>query len=213
MPYEKGYLLLRAIEEAVGRAAFDAFLSRYIAAFRWRTLTSEDFVQFLRRELPQCSLDLAPWLDGPGIPPGAPAQRSARLEALAAIGAALPSQAQLGARGWAPIEWVLYLDRLPRPAPLALCAALDAAHGLTASTNFEVLASWLLVAVHAGHDAALPRVQEVLGSVGRMKYLKPLYRALVDRPETRGLARASFAEHAASYHPIARQVIEPMLRE
>jgi hypothetical protein len=57
----------------------------------------------------------------------------------------------------------------------------------------EVCVTWLQVALHAGHAAALPRAEAVLASVGRMKYLKPLYRALADRPETRERARAVFA--------------------
>ena len=212
VPYEKGFLLLRTIEAAVGRAAFDAFLAKYISTFKWKTLTSEDFCAFLRSELPAAvaALDLASWMDAAGIPPGAPEPHSIRLDAVASLGAALPSEEM--ARGWTPTEWQLYLDRVPRPAPPALCAALEARHRLTESTNMEVLVSWLHLAVQSGHDAVLPRVEQVLGSVGRMKYLKPLYKALVARPETRELAGKAFAANQAGYHPIARQVIEGVVR-
>jgi hypothetical protein len=44
-----------------------------------------------------------------------------------------------------------------------------------------------------------------------MKFLKPLYRALMDRPETVAIARRAFERHAASYHPIARMVITPVV--
>ncbi len=183
---------------------------RSIATFKWRTLTSEDFAAFVRAQLPAAAarVELAAWLDGPGVPPGAPEPRSARLDAVAALGAALPAEGV----AWAPAEWVLYLERLPRPAPAALCAALDERFHLTAGRNLEVCVTWLQVALHAGHAAALPRAEAVLASVGRMKYLKPLYRALADRPETRERARAVFAASQTGYHNIARQVIEPVVR-
>jgi hypothetical protein len=37
-----------------------------------------------------------------------------------------------------------------------------------------------------------------------MKYLKPLYKALMSNPETVALAREVFAEVKDSYHPLSR---------
>lgn len=212
IPYEKGYLLLRTLEEAVGREAFDKFLAAYIDAHKWNTLTSEDFAAFVSAELPSSAtrVNLDAWLNGPGVPSGAPEPHSSRLDAVTALGAAVPEEALV--RTWTPTEWILYLEALPRPAPAALCAELDTRFALTSSTNMEVCVSWLQVALHAGHAAAVPRAQEVLSSVGRMKYLKPLFRALMDRPETRELARNLYAKCAQGYHPIARAVIEPVVR-
>jgi leukotriene-A4 hydrolase len=42
VPYEKGYLLLCAIEAAVGRDAFSRWLRSYLGAFRFGALTTED---------------------------------------------------------------------------------------------------------------------------------------------------------------------------
>jgi hypothetical protein len=44
-----------------------------------------------------------------------------------------------------------------------------------------------------------------------MKYLRPLYRALAERPESRGLAREWFARFEPRYHPIAREVVQHVL--
>jgi len=46
-----------------------------------------------------------------------------------------------------------------------------------------------------------------------MKYLRPLYSALAADERTRPIARRTFERFAASYHPIARQVVEAVLRE
>jgi len=40
VPYEKGALMLRTIERAVGRERFDAFLKSYFGHFAFRSITS-----------------------------------------------------------------------------------------------------------------------------------------------------------------------------
>jgi hypothetical protein len=59
VPYEKGYLCLRAIEDAVGEARFAAFVRDWLA--RARTVTSDDFAR-------AAPIDVARWLDEPGLP-------------------------------------------------------------------------------------------------------------------------------------------------
>ena len=82
---------------------------------------------------------------------------------------------------------------------------------LTTSNNSEVLVGWLSLSASAGYPPAIPRIEEVLGRVGRMKYLRPLYEALAQTPQTRARARACFNRFKAGYHPIARQVVEGVL--
>lgn len=110
-----------------------------------------------------------------------------------------------------PIEWQLYLESLPRPLSPDVCAALDAQFHLTGCKNYDVLATWLERCVQAGYEPVLPRVEQVLGEVGRMKYLRPLYKALADRPDTRSLALDYFHRFKDGYHPIAEAAVERVL--
>ncbi|HEY1585497.1 MAG TPA: M1 family aminopeptidase/hydrolase, partial [Polyangia bacterium] len=84
VPYEKGYLFLRAIEEAVGRVAFDRFLRAYVSEFRFGAIDSDDFARLCERELPGAlaKVDGRAWLDGAGLPASAPTLRAAKLEAV-----------------------------------------------------------------------------------------------------------------------------------
>lgn len=209
IPYEKGYLFLRTLEEDVGRPAFSAFLRRYIRHFAFRSITTEDFVAFVETELPGAldRVGAAEWLHGEGIPANAPRARSERLLALEALGAAVPTDAQ--AAEWTPTEWTLYLDSVPRPASPETCAWLQARIG--GSENYEIVVSWLKLAVASGHLGVLPRVETVLTRVGRMKYLRPLYAALAARADTVEFARRVYASAKEGYHPIARQGIEGIL--
>src|SRR6185369_6189491 len=75
VPYEKGALLLRTIEKAVGRQRFDGFLRRYFDHFAFRSITTAEFLEFIRRELPN-PVPLDDWIYRPGIREGADEPRS-----------------------------------------------------------------------------------------------------------------------------------------
>jgi leukotriene-A4 hydrolase len=213
IPYEKGYLFLRALEEAVGRPAFTDFLRRYVEVFKFQSITTDDFLAFATKELPGAleKLDAKNWVDGPGVPANAPQPHSARLEALDAQVAKGGVPDEKLAAGWTPAEWQLYLASLASPVSKATLDAIDARWKLSDSGNYEVLVTWLERRVEAGDQSAWPRVQEVLSRVGRMKYLKPLYSALAKTESGKDFARGCFDKLRAQYHPIAQQVVEGML--
>jgi aminopeptidase N len=219
VPYEKGFLFLRALEEQVGRAAFDAFIKKYLFAHRFGVLTSEEFATFVRAHLPGAyeAVDGDAWLFGAGVPRNAPAPRAARLEAVLALLPPVSAEVRVPSveqgRGFSPTEWQVYLGGLPRPASRDLCRALDERFALSSAKNADVLCDWLDVALGADHEAAIEPTERLLSTVGRMKYLRPLYGALARRDETRSRARALFDRRAPAYHPIARQVVEGVLRQ
>ena len=212
IPYEKGYLFLCAIEAAVGREAFSRWLRSYLETFRFGAITTEEFEAHIEAALPGAlaAANARAWLDGEGIPPTAKPAGSVRLAAIEALAGSVPTAAQAAA--WTPTEWALYLESVPRPAPEATCRALDDAYRLTASTNYDVLVPWLTLALKSGYAAVMPRVGQVLSEVGRMKYLRPLYTALAADPRTRAVAASTFERTSAGYHPIARQMVEGVLR-
>jgi len=51
----------------------------------------------------------------------------------------------------------------------------------------------------------------VLTDVGRMKYLKPLSKALMRHPETAKLAKEIYADVQESYHPLSRGAVAGIL--
>ena len=213
VPYEKGYLLLRALEEHVGRPRFDAFARAYMARFRFGALTTEDFCAFCEAELPGAlaAVKAADYLDAPGIPTHAPTARSGRLGALLGLGTLPPSAEQSAA--WGPTEWQLYLELLPRPLPGTALAALEPLLPARLSHNPEVRVSWVALCLASSHGAALAEGEALVSHVGRMKYLKPLYAALLGNERYVHTARAWFERFKDGYHPIARQVVEGMLKK
>jgi leukotriene-A4 hydrolase len=131
------------------------------------------------------------------------------LEALVGLGHAFaegsrPSADQVA--DWDPSETLLYLQSLPRPLAPGDCAWLDRTLSLSGRGNYEILVEWLTIAAASDFEPAFARLREVLASVGRMKYLRPLYTALGRSPRTRALAREVFATAKPRYHQLSRRV-------
>jgi hypothetical protein len=218
IPYEKGARLVALLERTAGRERFDRFMRRYMARFRFTSITTEEFLAFLERQLPGLAAEIhaAAWLYEPGLPPNAPAFRSARLDGLVALAAAFPRGERPSAAAvasWSPAETLVYLQNLPREIDRDGCAWLDAGLGLTGRGNHEILVEWLTVAAGSDYEPAFPRLREVLLTVGRMKYLRPLYAALGRHPRTRALAREVFAAAAPRYHQLSRRVAAAVIEK
>ena len=212
VPYEKGYLFLKALEQATGLAAFDALLAKWLGAHRFGSATTDDFLALVEQVIPGllAKVDAKAWIDEPGLPASFWKPESARLTSVLEVAGRVPTQVE--ANAWSVTEWQLYLEAMPKPSPLDVCKELDATYALTKATNPEVLVSWLILACESGYAAVLPRVEELLGHIGRMKYLKPLYRALAGRAETKPLAHELFERYRGQYHPIAQQVLRTVLK-
>ncbi|HEY4059309.1 MAG TPA: M1 family metallopeptidase, partial [Kofleriaceae bacterium] len=212
IPYEKGYFFLLEIEKHVGRPAFEAWLRTYLNAFRFGAITTDDFKAHIEKGLPGAlaAVHADEWIDGEGVPASAAAPRSARLDVLEKVAGTVPAK-ELTAT-WNATEWALFLELAPHPAPFDYCTQLDMAFSFTQSKNYDVLVPWLTLALESTYDAVIPRVEEVLASVGRMKYLRPLYTQLAARPDTRGRAKELFAQNRPTYHPVAQSMVETVLR-
>ncbi|HET6267797.1 MAG TPA: M1 family aminopeptidase/hydrolase, partial [Acidobacteriota bacterium] len=116
--YEKGQFFLRTIEAAVGRPKFDAFLRGYFDHFAFQSLTTDQFIEYLRKNLLKCdpSLESAiridEWVDGPGIPDNIVRVHSARLDAVQQQErdwASGKPAAQLKTKEWTTQEWLRFL--------------------------------------------------------------------------------------------------------
>ena len=210
IPYEKGFLLLRTLEQAVGRDAFTRFLQRYIAKFRFQSITTEQFLTFGEAELDGGlnRVGIASWLNEPGIPENAQSPRSARLDLILKNSESILPES-IG-RGLTATEWQLYMESIRIPAPIVFLEEMDRIFNLSQSHNFEILVAWLTLGIKSEYPPAIERTQLLLGEVGRMKYLKPLYGALLKYGHA-DIARAMFAKHSAGYHPIAQSVVQNLI--
>ncbi len=222
VPYEKGSLFLRQLEETFGRARFDQFLRAYFDHFAFQSITTEDFLAYLKKNLldryPQLAARVAveEWIYKAGLPASAPQPRAdafSRVEREAARW--MRNEIQLNAlptSKWSTQEWLHFLKSLPEDLGAERMAQLDRAFQLTRSGNSEIIFQWLLMSIRNRYEAASPRLEEFLTSVGRRKFLEPLYTELAKTPEGRTRAQAIYARARPTYHPIAAASVDKILR-
>lgn len=214
--YEKGYSFILALERAVGRDEFDPFIQRYIHEHQFQSLTTEDFVSFLKRHLPDAAekIDLDTWLYAPGFPDNAPTFSSSLLEDVEKAVQAyevghLPPDHELSR--WTPAQQELFLQRLPESIPVEDCQLLRERLGLEGSQNKQLLTAFLLLAIRSGDEAALPEVERLLEHVGRGLFVRALYRTMASTAWSRPYARKLFTRFKERYHPIVQMGIERVL--
>ncbi|HYG92180.1 MAG TPA: M1 family metallopeptidase [Nocardioides sp.] len=224
VPYEKGSLLLRLIERAVGRKRFDAFLRDYFDRFAFGSMDTESFLDHLDRELlgptgvTAEDLQLDAWIHGPGVPGNAPEFASDAFDLVDAQVAALVAgtpAAELEAEGWVSQQWVHFVRVLPTDLSYDRYAEADAAFGFSASGNIEISTSWFEHAVLSGYVFETPEVDKALEAFltrhGRARYVKLVYDKLA--LSDRGLARAKeiYATARPGYHPVTQGVVDRVL--
>ena len=222
VPYEKGALFLRHLEETFGRASSDKFLRSYFDHFASQSIVTADFLAYLKKNLLDKNPALAAkvpveeWIYKPGIPASAPRPQSdafSKVERQADpwIKGEKPAS-KIQAAAWTTHEWLHFLKYLPKDLSKEKMAELDAAFHLTSSGNSEIADQWLLMAIRNRYEAAYPRLEQYLTTIGRRKLIKPLYEELVKTPEGQTLARAIYQKARPSYHPIAVDTIDKIVK-
>jgi leukotriene-A4 hydrolase len=226
VPYEKGSLLLQRLEAIVGREKFDGFLRGYFDGHAFASITTGDFVKSVETQLVPLGragtpagtvappIDWQRWLLAPGLPDDAPQVQSS---AIALVDVQLASYrkgtapAQLSTTGWVTQQWQHFLKNLPAEITLDQMAELDRTFGFTKSGNSEIAADWLVVTIRRHYLPAQPRLEEFLLSVGRRKFLKPLYTELAKTPEGLAWARTLYSKARPRYHAVATSTIDQLL--
>jgi leukotriene-A4 hydrolase len=219
VPYEKGALFLTTVEQAVGRDRFDAFLRGYFDHFAFQSITTDDFAAYLRQHLladdaAASRIDLVAWLDKPGLPAGAPEAKSDRFDKVETAAGdwseRRASTAQLATAEWTTQEWLHFLQSLPARLPTDRLTELDRAFDLTDRRNSEIAQVWLVIAVKNRYAPADARLDNFLTTIGRRKFLMPLYAELLKTPEGAAKAKDIYDRARSFYHPITVDSVDKL---
>jgi hypothetical protein len=98
------------------------------------------------------------------------------------------------------------IDNDSNPLSPERARLLAETYALLDSKNVELLTAYYKIALRARDQSSYQGVADLLGSVGRMKFVRPLFRGLneVDRD----LAVETFTKNRDFYHPICRGLVE-----
>jgi aminopeptidase N len=218
--YEKGAAFLTMLEEAVGRQKFDRFLRGYFDKFAFQSMDTAGFVQYLKEQLLGGDealaqrLQIQQWIYGPGLPANAAQPRSEAFtsveQAVQAFAAGTPA-AQISTNGWTTHHWLHFLRTLPKPLDPQKMADLDAAFRLSGSGNSEILSAWLMKVIESQYEPAYPALEQFLTTVGRRKFLSPLYTEMAKTPAGADMALRIYEKARPGYHSVSRNTIDEIL--
>ncbi|MBL8530745.1 MAG: M1 family metallopeptidase [Hyphomonadaceae bacterium] len=215
--YTKGALFLHTIERFIGRDRTDRYLRSYFDRHAFGPMTTAQFLADFRSHIVRGDSDLDArlmldqWAYEPGLPANAEQPQS---PAFARVDAAVAAFVAGGAanapwRTWGAQEQQRYLESMPRALSAERLAALQAAYALNETGNAEVLFDWLELALRNGYEPAAAAAERFLTSMGRAKFVRPLYQALWDQgPWGRALAQRIYARARPLYHPIVQAQVD-----
>lgn len=215
--YEKGCAMLRTLEAKVGRPVFDAFLRNYFETYAFQSMTTERFIAHLQEHLLEpnhVSFDVEAWTEGEGLPADAvmpTSDRFTKVEVEIARWTSGTKAVELATSGWTTFEWMHFLRHLPAAMSEDQLKELDGAFGFTASGNAEVLVAWLEDCIRNDHDAAYTKLDQFLNTVGRRKYLVPLYTDLIATEKGRLMAQTIYRSARANYHAVSVRTLDDLL--
>jgi leukotriene-A4 hydrolase len=217
--YEKGALFLRLIELNVGREKFDAFLNKYFNEHAFKTITTEQFLDYLNANLIKGDSDLAKkldinaWVYGVGVPANAPhadRERFGKVDAEREKFLKGTAPAELATKGWTTHEWLHFLRKMPRPLKPEQMKTLDDVFHFTQTGNSEIADIWFITAVAADYKPAYPAMEKFLSTVGRRKFLTPLYTEMINTGK-KEMAVTIYKKYKMNYHPLAQMTLDKMI--
>ena len=230
IPYEKGFTFLYHLEKLIGKEKWDKFIPHYFTEYRERSVDSYEFKSTLlsffssdseaSRKLEE--LDWDAWFYKPGFPPKPDFDTTLadqcyeladKWQALATGKGESdfqPSPSDI--EHFTANQSVVFLERLqslPSPLPPDLIDLMGDTYAFSSSKNVELVSRFYVLALQARAKQYYKPAAELLGTVGRMKFVRPVFRELL-RCDL-GLAKATAEKNREFWHPICRGMVEKMV--
>jgi leukotriene-A4 hydrolase len=218
--YNKGYFFLRLIEETVGREKMDAFLKSYFETHAFQVMETESFLAYLRKNLltpeQEATINVQEWVYGEGLPENVPIVNTQKFMLVDNVRNAWETgriQANnIGWGKWSYQERVHFISNLAPSIHAGKLKELDDNFEVTQTGNNEVLFAWLMKAIDRRYTPAYGRLHDFLTTVGRRKFVKPLYEEML-RTDQKALALKIYAEARPHYHAVTVGSVDEILGE
>ncbi|CAH0695979.1 unnamed protein product [Spodoptera exigua] len=206
VPYEKGSLFLRYLEDQVGGPeVFDDFLRAYLTKFKKKSLDTDQFKAFLldyfKDNKAIKEVDWNSWLYKSGMPPIIPDYDTTMTKAISALLVKIDDPSAClsyeDVASFTPHQMIHMLQQLiDRPAlPLERLTSLGKEYKVNCNKNTEILYRWLRLCIRSRDDTKLNEVFNFVNSQGRMKYVRPIYRDLYAWEDVRERAIQNFLKN------------------
>jgi hypothetical protein len=218
VPYYKGCFFLQQCEYAVGRERFDAFIQKYIASFQFQSLTTEAFLDFLKTELPEVfeKVNVHQWIYEPALPQEWHRPKSHLYDEVQKAlndyeNGIRPTKAQI--QNWHRYQVLSFLQGLPKKISVEDCKYFDDILELEKRNDIAFFSFFYMICIASGYQEILPRVEQFMGKIGRMLYVLPIVRAMIETAWSRDKIRPLFEQVHDRHHQITVNAIEGLLKK
>lgn len=219
--YDKGAAFLHTVEAIAGREKFDIWLTSWFDRHAFEPATSAMFLADVRENLVkgdkelEAALLLDEWVYQPGLPANAlrpdPAAFAEVDKAAEAYATSRRVDKELW-KSWTSAERLRLLSKLPQELPDRELARLDSDFGLSASGNNEILFAWLKLALQNRYEPAVPLAEQFLGTVGRRKFVSPLFETLVQQGDWgKPIAKRIYKKTRGGYHAVTTGTVDKIM--
>jgi leukotriene-A4 hydrolase len=220
IPYEKGYAFLQAVEIAVGREAFDKFITQYFNDYAFRSITTEEFLDYFNRHLIKGNKALADkitaedWIYKSDIPANIPSVKSEDFDRIDAI---QKTWRTTGVKGLSQQikstnEKQHFIDYLPEDITAQEMAALDTEFHFTDKGNFVIKRQWFAIAIRQQYKPAYPAIEKFMIGTSRTGSLATLYKEMAKTPDGKEWAKQIFEKARSGYHATTVEAIRNLLK-
>ncbi|KAL9001529.1 MAG: hypothetical protein Q9169_000104 [Polycauliona sp. 2 TL-2023] len=194
VPYEKGFHFLYYLEKLLGKSQWDRFIPHYFSKYKGKSLDSYDFkstlLSFFEKDEAAMKklgeVDWDTWFYKPGLPPKPDFDTSLvdvcyaladewKVFSSGSKGKFSPKEKDI--EGWMANQVVVFLERiqdLEEPLSEEAVHIMGQIYGFFKSKNVEIVSRYLAVGLKAKSEEVLKPTAELLGKVGRMKFVRPL---------------------------------------
>ena len=215
--YERGAMVIKNIETAWGRMAFDPFIQAYFKQHRFKSITTDQFIEFTAKYAADNKLKM-PDLPGMTMAVGEPhpdfkifSDRMMGVEKARVAFLIGKNIQDFGAATWTAQERQYFLRIVKEPLSAAQLAIIEKALQLGVSKNSEVNFEWYMMCIRNGHEGIRPELEDFLSRVGRRKFVLPLYKAMFDNPEWKAWGGANYKKFRNRYHSITAGSVDRLL--
>ncbi|KAK4884147.1 hypothetical protein RN001_000418 [Aquatica leii] len=208
VPYEKGSIFIRYLEDLVGGpSVFEPFLRKYFDKFQFKTLNSTDFKSYFETYFANKSeinqIDWDTWLYAPGMPPVIPSYDMTLVELCnkykdlwlnwdVTKDAAPFTKDEIKKLMVAQVIQLLQDIVEAEPQPIKKLEIIQDVFDFGSIKNSEIKFRWLRIGLKAQWEPKIKEAIEWINVVGRMKFVRPLYRALYKWEQGRKAAIQNF---------------------
>lgn len=217
--YTKGAFFLKTLEHEAGRERFDDFLRQYFNEFKFGTITTEKFVDYLNEHLLEkydIDFNAEEWIYGEGVPSNCVKITSERFESIQGLaqeiknGGSLPSELKRSDK--ITQEWLAFIREFGGELDIESMKMIDEQLHFRDSDNAEIMTEWFVLGVQNDYKDIRPDLEKLLVKVGRRKFLEPLYEVLANHSEeSLEWGREVYISARPHYHAISYNTIDKIL--